>query len=123
MKAILITIFAMMVVCFISCNNTGSDYETEQAEFEREQVELAEEQSELEAEQEELRREYSEMKKEYLREKAEFQKEQKVLRKSFRKEHNTNSVKRDTSMLQLADTEMTELTDRVKSAGLWPSSK
>lgn len=116
MKAILITIFAMMAVCIISCNNTDSDYETEQAEFEREQVELAEEQAEL-------RREYSEMKKEYLREKAEFQKEQKVLRKSFRKEHNTNSVKRDTSMLQLADTEMTEFTDRVKSAGLWSSSK
>gem|GEM_PF-1509442 len=123
MKAILITIFAMMVVCFISCNNTGSDYAKEQAEFEREQVELAEEQSELEAEQEELRREYSEMKKEYLREKAEFQKEQKALRKSVRKEHNTNSVKCDTTMRQLTDTEMTELTNRVKSAGLWPSSK
>lgn len=106
----------MMVVCFISCNNTGSDYETEQAEFEREQVELAEEQAEL-------RREYSEMKKEYLREKAEFQKEQKALRKSVRKEHNTNSVKCDTTMRQLTDTEMTELTNRVKSAGLWPSSK
>lgn len=106
----------MMAVCFISCNNTDSDYATEQAVFEREQVELAEEQAEL-------RREYSEMKKEYLREKAEFQKEQKALRKSVRKEHNTNSVKRDTSMRQLTDTEMTELIDRVKSAGLWPSSK
>ena len=56
----------MMAVCFISCNNTDSDYETEQAEF--------------------------------VREKAEFQKEQKALRKSVRKEHNTNSVKRDTTM-------------------------
>ena len=65
----------------------------------------------------------NEMKKEYLREKAEFQKEQKALRKSVRKEHNTNSVKCDTTMRQLTDTEMTELTNRVKSAGLWPSSK
>lgn len=113
----------MMAVCFISCNNTDSDYATEQAEFEREQVELAEEQAELEAEHEELRREYSEMKKEYLREKSEFQREQKALRKSVRKEQNTNSVKRDTTMRQLIDTEMTELTDRVKSAFLWPSSK
>lgn len=113
----------MMAVCFISCNDTDSDFETEQAEFEREQIELAEDQAELEAEQAELLREYSEMKKEYLRERAEFQKEQKALCKNVRKEHNTNSVKRDTSMRQLTDTEMTEHTDRVKSAGLWPSIK
>ena len=37
----------MMAACFISCNNTDSDYETELAEFEREQIELAEEQAEL----------------------------------------------------------------------------
>ena len=40
----------MIAVCFISCNNTDSDYAKEQAEFECEQVELAEEQAELEAE-------------------------------------------------------------------------
>lgn len=78
----------MMTVSLISCSHTDSDYETEQAE--------------LKAEQEELRREYAEMKKEYLREKAEFQKEQKALRKSVRKEHNTNSVKRDTVMREIS---------------------
>lgn len=95
----------MMAVCFISCNNTDSDYETEQAE------------------EVELRREYAELKEEYLREKAEFQKEQKALHKSVRKGHNTNSVRRDTIMRQLTDPEMSELTDKIKSAGLWPTSK
>ena len=113
----------MMAITLISCMHTNSDYESEQAEFEREQVELAEEQAELEAEQEELRREYAEMKKEYLREKAEFQKEQKALRKSVKKEHSAKSVKRDTVIQQLSDTEISELTDKVKSAGLWPTNK
>lgn len=113
----------MMAVCFISCNNTDSDYKTEQSEFEREQVELAEEQAELEAEQDQLRREYSEMKKEYLREKAEFQKERKALRIRVKKESPNISVKHDNVKRQLTDTEMSELTDKVKSAGLWPSNK
>lgn len=123
MKVILLTIFAMMAITLISCMHTDSDYESEQAEFEREQVELAEEQAGLEAEQEELRQEYAEMKEEYLREKAEFQKEKKTLRKSVKKEHPAKSVKRDTTIHQLTEAEISELTDKVKSAGLWPTDK
>lgn len=123
MKAKLLTIIAIIAVSLLSCRHTNSDYESEQAEFEREQVELAEEQAELEAEQEELRQEYAEMKEEYLREKAEFQKEKKALRKSVKKEHPAKSVKRDTTIHQLTDAEISELTDKVKSAGLWPTDK
>ena len=123
MKAKLLTIIAIIAVSLLACRHTNSDYESEQAEFEREQVELAEEQAELEAEQEELRREYAEMKKEYLREKAEFQKEKKTLRKSVKKEHPAKSVKRDTTIHQLTEAEISELTDKVKSAGLWPTDK
>ncbi len=123
MKAILLTILAIIAVSLFSCRHTESDYETEHAEFQKEQMELAEEQAELETEQGELRREYAEMKKEYLREKAEFQKEQKALRKSVKKEHSAKSVKRDTVIQQLSDTEISELTDKVKSAGLWPTDK
>lgn len=109
MKAILLTTLAIVAAIFTSCSHTDSDYETEQAE--------------LEAEEAELRREYAELKEKYLREKAEFQKEQKALHKSVRKGHNTNSVRRDTIMRQLTDPEMSELTDKIKSAGLWPTSK
>lgn len=123
MKAILLTILAIIAVSLFSCRHTESDYETEQAEFQKEQMELAEEQAELEAEQEELRQEYAEMKEEYLREKAEFQKEKKALRKSVKKEHPAKSVKRDTTIHQLTDAEISELTDKVKSAGLWPTDK
>ena len=123
MKAILLTILAIIAVSLFSCRHTESDYETEHAEFQKEQMELAEEQAELETEQGELRREYAEMKKEYLREKAEFQKEQKALRKSVKKENPAKSVKRDTTIHQLTDAEISELTDKVKSAGLWPTDK
>ena len=105
-----------MAVIFLPCCHTDSDYETEKAEFESEQVELAKEHAEL-------RREYAEMKEGYRREKAEFQKQQKALRKCVKKEYHTNSVKRDTTIRQLTDSEMSELTDKVKSSGLWPSSK
>ena len=55
MKAILLTILAIIAVSLFSCRHTESDYETEQAEFQKEQMELAEEQAELETEQGELR--------------------------------------------------------------------
>lgn len=117
------TLIATIAVIFLSCCHTNSDYETKQAEFEKEQLELAEEQAELKAEREELRREYAELKEEYLREKAEFQKELKSHHNGVKKEYPNTSVKRDTVTRQLTDTEMSELTDKVKSAGIWPSSK
>lgn len=118
---ILLTYLAMLL--FTACSNSESALNTEQRELETEQAELEKEQEELLEEQEELRREYAEMKKEYLREKAEFQKEQKAFRKSVKKENPTKSVKRDTTMHQLTDAEISELTDKVKSTGLWPTDK
>lgn len=123
MKTTITIMTAIVAVILLSCCHANSDYETEQAELEREQLELAEGQAELKEEREELRREYAEMKEEYLREKAEFQKEQKALRKSVKKENPAKSVKRDTTIHQLTDTEISELTDKVKSAGLWPTDK
>lgn len=84
MKAILLTILAIIAVSLFSCRHTESDYETGQAEF---------------------------------------QKEQKALRKSVKKENPAKSVKRDATIHQLTDTEISELTDKVKSAGLWPTDK
>lgn len=78
----------------------------------------------MEAEQEELRREYEKMKDEYLREKAEFQKERQALKKGVRKEERkAKTIKRDSTKCQLNENEVSELTDKVKSAGLWPTDK
>ena len=122
MKTTITILTAIVAVILLSCCHANSDYETEQSELEREQLELAEEQAELKEEREELRLEYAEMKEEYLREKAELQKERKALRKGVKKEYPKTAVKRDTVKRQLTETEMTELTNKVKSAGLWPSN-
>lgn len=122
MKTTITILTAIVAVILLSCCHANSDYETEQAELEREQLELAEEQAELKEEREELRREYAEMKEEYLREKAELKKERKALSKGVKKEYPKTSVKRDTVKCQLTETEMSELTNKVKSASLWPSN-
>lgn len=122
MKTINITVLALVAVILLIGSHSNSDYETEQT-LEREQLELAEEQAELKEEREELRRQYAEMKEEYLREKAELKKERKALSKGVKKEYPKTSVKRDTVKRQLTETEMTDLTNKVKSAGLWPSNK
>ena len=112
MKKTAMIALAMSALIFAACRHTSdSDYEAEQMEF-------AKEQEELEAEQEELRREY-----EYIREKAEFKKELQALKKGVRKERNTNTIKRDSTKRQLNENEASELTDKVKSAGLWPTDK
>lgn len=117
MKKTAMIALAMSALIFVACRHTtDSDYEAEQMEF-------AKEQEELEAEQEELRREYAKMREEYLREKAEFKKELQALKKGVRKERNTNTIKRDSTKRQLNENEASELTDKVKSAGLWPTDK
>lgn len=117
MKKTAMIALAMSALIFAACRHTSdSDYEAEQMEFVKEQ-------EELEAEQEELRREYEKMKEEYLREKAEFQKEQQALKKGVIKERNTKAIKRDSTKRQLNENEASELTDKVKSAGLWPTDK
>lgn len=110
MKKTAMIALAMSALIFASCRHTtDSDYEAEQMEFVKEQ--------------EELRREYEKMKEEYIREKAEFQKEQQALKKSVIKERNTKAIKRDSTKRQLNENEASELTDKVKSAGLWPTDK
>lgn len=118
MKKTVMIALAMSALIFAACRHTtDSDYGAEQMEF-------AKEQEELEAEQEELRREYEKMKDEYLREKAEFQKEQQALKKGVRKEERkAKTIKRDSTKCQLNENEVSELTDKVKSAGLWPTDK
>lgn len=118
MKKTVMIALAMSALIFAACRHTtDSDYGAEQMEF-------AKEQEELEAEQEELRREYEKMKDEYLREKAEFQKERQALKKGVRKEERkAKTIKRDSTKCQLNENEVSELTDKVKSAELWPTDK
>lgn len=111
MKKTVMIALAMSALIFAACRHTtDSDYEAEQMEFAKEQ--------------EELRREYEKMKDEYLREKAEFQKERQALKKGVRKEERkAKTIKRDSTKCQLNENEVSELTDKVKSAGLWPTDK
>lgn len=94
----------------ISCINRETEAEAEKRELEKERIELAEEEAEL-------RREYEELRREYQREKEAYQQEIKKEAEMRSALHRTGG---DSTGRPLTDREISTLSDKVKSAGLWP---